>query len=123
MWLLKPRCGHVVSGSRSICDRAAGVKQQLWGLRLREGATCAVGSTIAESSAPDAKRLGTITSAVSAKAGYFALGYVRCKRAGEQIDLEGQQVYVGGEPAKVRNICPRSDCRLTASAFLVQLRS
>lgn len=78
------------------------MKQQLWGLRLREGATCSPGSVIADSNAADAKRLGAVTSAVTAKAGPFALGYVRCKRGGEQAALEGEQVFIDGEPAKVR---------------------
>ena len=43
--------------------------------------------------------MGRVTSVSNANE--FALAYLRCKRSGMQVDLEGEQVVVAGQPAKV----------------------
>lgn len=85
-------------------ERGAGVKQQLWGFRLREGKTCAVGDDVMDGS----RKLGTITSVTEvgarpdAKGQAFALAYLRSRQNGAPVDLEGKQVAIAGVPAKVR---------------------
>lgn len=79
----------------------AGEKQQLWGLRLREGATCAPQDVIMSDRGAEATKLGVVTSAVDQRGKSFALGYLRCRRKGQPERLEGAQVYVNGEPTKV----------------------
>jgi hypothetical protein len=47
------------------------------------------------------KKIGKVTSVAVTKEGTFALGYLKCKRQGHQVDLQGLQVYVNGDPVKV----------------------
>jgi hypothetical protein len=88
--------------SSTSCKCLTGVKQQLWGLRLRRGFTCKGGDVITDAKVEsNAKKIGTVTSVAAAKEVNFALGYLKCKRRGQQVDLEGSQVYINGDPVKV----------------------
>lgn len=78
--------------------RCAGVKQQLWGLRLRAGCTCAVGDIVEDTGG---RRLGSVTSITAIGGGMHALAYLKCKEGGAQVSLEGIQVLVNSIPAKV----------------------
>ena len=89
------------------CFLRAGEKQQLWGLRLRQGETCSVGDAVLASAEADARRLGAVTSTVQQKDGSFALAYLRSKKKGAQVALEGSQVFIKGQPAKVRTPASR----------------
>lgn len=80
----------------------AGVKQQLWGLRMRIGATCAPQDVVKSSRDADSARIGTITSVMQQDGDAFALAYLKCKQGGQKVELQGTQVYINGEPAKVR---------------------
>eukprot|EP00200_Dunaliella_tertiolecta_P005670 CAMPEP_0202354094 /NCGR_PEP_ID=MMETSP1126-20121109/9569_1 /ASSEMBLY_ACC=CAM_ASM_000457 /TAXON_ID=3047 /ORGANISM="Dunaliella tertiolecta, Strain CCMP1320" /LENGTH=450 /DNA_ID=CAMNT_0048946527 /DNA_START=178 /DNA_END=1530 /DNA_ORIENTATION=- len=74
-----------------------GVKQQLWGFEL-EGPIEA-GSSLTDQ---DGARLGRITSVTTTPEGRnFALGYIRCKSSGKQVDVEGKDVKAGDVAARV----------------------
>jgi deoxycytidylate deaminase len=49
----------------------------------------------------EADKVGTVTSVVRLQDKVFALAYLRCKKKGEQVELQGKQLYVDGEPCKV----------------------
>ncbi|KAF5828447.1 hypothetical protein DUNSADRAFT_17597 [Dunaliella salina] len=73
------------------------VKQQLWGFEL-EGPVEA-GSSLTDQ---DGARLGRITSVTTTPDGRnFALGYIRCKSSGKQVDVEGKEVKVADIAARV----------------------
>jgi hypothetical protein len=96
----KKKTGQMRSSPSRKCF--TGVKQQLWGLRLRQDSTCKAGDVIMDAKAEsDAKKIGTVTSVAAAKEVNFALGYLKCKRRGQQVDLEGSQAYINGDPVKV----------------------
>lgn len=78
-----------------------GVKQQLWGLRLRQGQSCSTGDVV---SSGDGRRLGKVTSVISDSDFCFALAYLRCRDAGALVDLQDSQVMVNGALAKVINL-------------------
>jgi folate-binding protein YgfZ len=80
------------------------LRRQLWGLDL--AAPAAVGDAVflaAELAADTgAKAIGTITSYVDAPDGrHAALAYLRCRRGGEAIELEGVAVVVDGSAGRV----------------------
>jgi folate-binding protein YgfZ len=95
------RCHLSCSGEQRYTG--AGVKQQLWGLRLRLGATCAPQDAVMSSGGQQGKKIGIVTSVVVQDGTAFALAYLKCKRRGQQVEVEGTQVYVNGEPAKARS--------------------
>lgn len=55
------------------------------------------------SSGEEGKKVGVVTSVVVQDETAFALAYLKCKRRGEQVAVEGTQVSVNGEPAKARS--------------------
>ncbi|CAK0742478.1 hypothetical protein CVIRNUC_001399 [Coccomyxa viridis] len=72
------------------------VKQQLWGLQLTSKA--APGDLILDGE----ERCGKVTSYTELPDGrHIALGYVRCRSRGMQVDLTGKQVTVNGSTAKL----------------------
>ncbi len=80
------------------------LRRQLWGLDL--AAPAAVGDAVflAAELAADAgaKAIGAITSYVDAPDGrHAALAYLRCRRGGEALELEGIAVVAGGSAGRV----------------------
>jgi folate-binding Fe-S cluster repair protein YgfZ len=64
-----------------------GVKQQLWGLRLK--GPVAAGSEVQR--AEDGSRVGRVTSvAVTPSGEHAALAYIKCKSKGAQVNVEGK---------------------------------
>eukprot|EP00879_Flechtneria_rotunda_P012338 GHRR01012885.1.p1 GENE.GHRR01012885.1~~GHRR01012885.1.p1 ORF type:complete len:492 (+),score=176.68 GHRR01012885.1:215-1690(+) len=80
-----------------------GIKQQLWGLQL--SCRALPGATITTSAAEGAEVIGRLTSYVNLEQnGHFGLGYLRSRKRGVQVPLEGITVEVDGQPAKVVNV-------------------
>lgn len=72
-----------------------GLRQQLWGLQLEEGARCAVGDSVASADA-SGDPIGKVTSVATKTNGdVFALAYLKCRSGGAQVQLRGLKVIVG----------------------------
>lgn len=71
-------------------DTYKGVKQQIWGVRLKD--IVAPGTPIKL----DEEKVGILTSVTQTEQGYFGLGYIRTKAggAGLEVQLEGQNAQL-----------------------------
>ena len=49
----------------------------------------------------EATKVGVVTSVATHDSNTIALAYLKCKKKGVQVPLQGTQVYINGQPAKV----------------------
>jgi hypothetical protein len=92
--MVLPQGCYIGQETLSKLNNVDGVKQQLWGLQLSQRAP--PGAAIAAAGSGGAERVGVVTSVVNLlDSGHFGLGYIRCKSKGAQVDLNGEEGWLG----------------------------